>query len=73
METSEFLFENRDYLQDIIQLLIDGGMAKPTVKKIWNEIKKETNPLKILGIIKKHVPDEYFKSNPVNSADTSWT
>jgi hypothetical protein len=46
-------------------------MDRKTTRKVCNEIKKEINPLKILGTIKKHVPDEYFKANPVNSADTS--
>ncbi len=67
----EFTDEDKDYLQDIVQLLIDGGMAKPTVKKTWIEVKKEINPVKILARIKMNVPEEYFKKNPTNSADTS--
>jgi len=70
-KSPEFTDEDKDYLQDIVQLLIDGGMAKPTVKKTWNEVKKEINPIKILAKIKFNVPEEYFKKNPVNSADTS--
>ena len=68
---SEFTDENKDYLKDIVQLLIDGGMAKPTVKKTWKVVKDETNPIKILAKIKMNVPEEYFKKNPVNSADMS--
>ncbi len=68
---SEFTDEDKDYLQDIVQLLIDGGMAKPTVKKTLTDIKKETNHVKILARIKLNVPEEYFKKNPVNSADIS--
>jgi len=63
--------EDKDYLRDIVQLLVDGGMAKPTVKKTWNDVRKEINPVKILGHIKLNVPKEYFKKNPVNSADIS--
>src|SRR3989344_3626671 len=70
-KSPELIDEDKDYLQDIVQLLIEGGMAKPTTKKTWNEIKKEINPVKILKLIKMNVPEEYFKKNPVNSADTS--
>lgn len=67
----EFTDEDKDYLQDIVQLLIEGGMAKPTVKKTWNDVKKEVNPIKILAKIKLNVPEEYFKKNPISSAEIS--
>ncbi len=71
LKSPEFSDEDKDYLQDIITLLIDGAMAKPTVKKTWNDVKSELNPVKILAKVKMHVPEEYFKKNPVSSADTS--
>jgi len=71
LKSPEFSDEDKDYLQDIITLLVDGAMAKPTVKKTWNDVKSELNPVKILTKVKMHVPEEYFKENPVSSADTS--
>ena len=62
---------DRDYLDEVMRLLAEGGMAKPTSKKLANEIikKKEINPLKILTHFKDIIPEEYFEQNPINSAD----
>ena len=64
---------DRDYLDEVMRLLAEGGMAKPTSKKLAIEIikKKEINPLKILAHFKDIIPEEYFEKNPVNSADIS--
>jgi len=64
---------DRDYLDEVMRLLAEGGMAKPTTKKLSIEIikKKEINPLKILAHLKDIIPEEYFEKNPVNSADIS--
>lgn len=70
--SEEFSDEQEDYLHDILQLLIEGGMAKKTIQKlVKNIVNKENDSLKILAKIKMNVPEEYFKKNPVNSADIS--
>ncbi len=64
---------DRDYLDEVMKLLAEGGIAKPTSKKLAIEIikKKEINPLKILAHFKNIIPEEYFEKNPINSADIS--
>jgi hypothetical protein len=65
--------QNRDYLDEVMRLLAEGGMAKPTTKKLSIEIikKREINPVKILAHLKDIIPEEYFEKNPVNTADIS--
>jgi len=70
--SEEFSDEQEDYLHDILQLLIEGGMAKKTIQNlVKNIVNKENDSLKILAKIKMNVPEEYFKKNPVNAADIS--
>lgn len=51
------------YIQAVINLLEQGAVPKATTKRIFGEIKKETNPLKILSLIKRNLPDEFFQVN----------
>lgn len=63
------LDKQKDYLEDILRLLDEGGMAKATSKKLVKEISKEIDAIRIFSKIKINVPDEYFKAHPVNSAN----
>jgi len=54
---------DEQYIKAVIKLLEDGALPKSTTKRIFNEIKNQTNPLKILGHIKRNLPDEFFLDN----------
>ena len=54
---------DEQYIKAVIKLLEDGALPKSTTKRIFNEIKSETNPLNILGRIKRNLPDEFFHDN----------
>ncbi len=56
------------YIKTVIKLLEDGVLPKSVTKRIFNGIKDLTNPLKILGAIKRNLPNEFFKMN-FNSYD----
>jgi superfamily II DNA or RNA helicase len=68
-DSSELSDEQKDYLRDVLNLLTDGGMAKKTAQKLARELAKDINPQKIVNKLKTDIPEEYFKSHPVNSAE----
>jgi len=45
-----------EYLANVRKLIEEGGMPKITAKNIYNELKDEKNPMKILAIIKRNLP-----------------
>ncbi len=51
-----------EYLDRVRKLLEEGGMPKKTAKTIFNELKRETNPMKILAIIKRNLPSQLFNA-----------
>jgi superfamily II DNA/RNA helicase len=63
--------EDKDYLQDVLRLLNEGGIAKATSKKIMKKVGKERDPLKILYVLKENITEEFFRENPTTSAQIS--
>ena len=67
-KSKEFTDDDEDYLQDILRLLKEGGIAKATIKKIVKKIEKEDNPLKILARIRSSVSPALFVGTLAKSA-----
>ncbi|MHA1796327.1 MAG: helicase-related protein [Promethearchaeota archaeon] len=65
---SGFTDIDETYIKNVIKLLEDGVLPKSVTKRIFNEIKDLTHPIKILGAIKRNLPIEFFKTN-YNSYD----
>ena len=67
-----FTDEDEEYLQKVLKAIEDGALPKQTTKVLAKEIKKETNPLKILYKFKQGIPQDFFKEgisdNPYYSA-----
>lgn len=55
-----------EYLAKVRDMLDEGGMPKTVAKRIFTEIRNETNPMKILAAIKRNLPEQFF--NPTASA-----
>ena len=68
IKSPEFIDDDEDYLNEILRLLREGGIAKATMKKILNEIKDEINPLKILARIKSGISPNVFQGTFAKSA-----
>jgi hypothetical protein len=49
-----------EYLAKVRDILDEGGMPKTVAKRIFKEIKDETNPMKILAAIKRNLPEQFF-------------
>jgi len=55
-----FTEDDEEYLKKVLNLLEEGTLPKQTTKTILQNIDKESNHLKIYGIIRKHIPDTFF-------------
>ena len=49
-----------EYMVKVRDMLDEGGMPKTVAKRIFTEIKDETNPMKILAAIKRNLPEQFF-------------
>jgi len=64
--------EDEFYIKDVVRQLEEGGLPRQITKTLQKELIKETNPLKMLGILRKHVPSEFLKETAAEgTAQTS--
>ncbi|HII16662.1 TPA: helicase [Candidatus Woesearchaeota archaeon] len=68
IKATEFTDEDEDYLQEVLKLLKEGGIAKATIKRIIEEIGNEINPLKILAKIKAGISPRVFQGTFTKSS-----
>lgn len=54
--------EDELYIQKVIQLLTDGALPRPTTKKVAEALKKEIDPLKVLGILRRDISPLFFQT-----------
>lgn len=56
-----FTDDDEAYIRHVIQLLTDGALPKPTTRKVATALKKEIEPLKVLGILRRDIPATFFQ------------
>ncbi len=56
-----FTEEAEQFIKQVLILLEEGVLSKNLTKRVYNELKDNTMPLKILGILKKNISEDYFK------------
>ncbi len=56
-----FTEEDENYIRQVIQLLNDGALPRPTTKKVAEALKTELGPLKVLGILRRDIPAQLFQ------------
>ena len=56
-----FTEDDEGRIRHVIQLLTDGALPKLTTKKVAKALKKEIEPLKVLGILKRDIPAQFFQ------------
>jgi superfamily II DNA/RNA helicase len=49
-------------IQQVIELLSDGALPKPTTKKVADSLRMELEPLKVLGILRRDIPFLLFRA-----------
>ena len=57
-----FTDDDEAYIRTVIQLLTDGALPKRTTKKLADALKREVDPLKVLGILRRHISPLFFQS-----------
>jgi superfamily II DNA/RNA helicase len=56
-----FTDTDEQYVQDVLQLLSDGALPRPTTKKVAADLRKEAEPLKVLGILRRDIPAQFLQ------------
>lgn len=56
-----FTDDDEAYIQDVLQLLSDGALPRPTTKKVAEALRKEAEPLKVLGILRRDIPMQFLQ------------
>ena len=56
-----FTDDDEAFIQEVIQLLADGALPRPTTKKVAEALRKEIEPLKVLGILRRDIPTQFFQ------------
>lgn len=54
--------DDEEYVKQVIRLLEDGALPRPTLKKLAEAFKTEAHPLKLLGIMRRDIPSQFFQS-----------
>ena len=66
-----FTDDDEAYIQQVMQLLTDGALPRPVTKKVAEALKKEIEPLKVLGILRRDIAAQFFQ--PTRAQRTSHT
>jgi hypothetical protein len=56
-----FTDDDEQYIQEVLQLLSDGALPRPTTKKVAASLRKEAEPLKVLGILRRDIPAQFLQ------------
>ena len=57
-----YMDDDEEYVRQVIRLLEDGALPRPTLKKLAEAFKTEAHPLKLLGIMRRDIPIQFFQS-----------
>ena len=67
-----FTEDEEVYLEEVARILQEGSLpksvAKRVLKRIHQELASEFNPLKLLGILRRDIPNEFFKETLAETA-----
>ncbi len=59
--------EDDEFMRRVKRLLEDGSLPKPTTKKLVSSLNEESSPLKILAILRRDIPLQFFQETRVDS------
>ena len=66
-----FTEDDDEYLREVLRLLEEGALPKQTLKTLSQNLSAENNPMKILGVLKLNIADEFFLETAGESAATT--
>src|SRR5437899_11714173 len=67
-----FTDDDEAFIQKVKQLLTDGALPRPTTKKVADALKEETEPLKLLGILRRDVSPLFFQDTRAQQTTVSF-
>lgn len=66
-----FTDEDEAFVADAIRLFAEGAAPRATAKKLAAGLKKEAKPLKVLGLLRRHIRPELFSHSSTASRPAS--
>ena len=57
-----FTEDDEQFIQQVMQLLTDGALPRPTTKKVAEALKTEVEPLKVLGILRRDISTLFLQA-----------
>ncbi len=57
-----FTEDDELYIQNVIHLLADGALPRPTTKKVAEALRKEIEPLRVLAVLRRDIPSLFFQA-----------
>jgi superfamily II DNA/RNA helicase len=57
-----FTDDDERYIGDVIHLLTDGALPRPTTKKVAEGLKTEIEPLRVLAVLRRDIPALFFQA-----------
>ena len=57
-----FTDDDERYIQEVIHLLTDGALPRPTTKKVAEAVKTEIEPLRVLAVLRRDIPALFFQA-----------
>jgi hypothetical protein len=60
--------DDEQYIRQVIRLLEDGALPRPTLKKLAQGFSTEAHPIKLLGIMKRDIPAQFFQGTRADVA-----
>jgi superfamily II DNA or RNA helicase len=68
----QFTEDDEEFVGNVIRLLEDGALPKPTAKKVAGALKKDVEPLKVLAILRRDIKREFFQPSPAAHANQAF-
>lgn len=68
-----FTDEDEEFLKSVLKAFEDGIIPKNTSKRLKDEIEREVSPLKVLGTLKKNVPDNLLDTGYATKSSDGYT
>lgn len=67
-----FTDDDELYIRQVVGLIIDGVLPRPTTKRVATALKKEAAPFRVLGILKRDIPKEFFQSTATDATRNAY-
>lgn len=57
----ELTDDDQEFIQKTIELVKERGLSDHIIRKLKKELSQHENPIKILGVLQKNIPQNYFE------------